>query len=159
MMNDAGKLSKDEAVSIQVISSSLNSRMRILYESNIATYGGKPDYIIMLRQLALMVSVTRAFRLRYNRAEKKHTDTFDAAEATRLLRKKLFGLARCMDYSGYFMKDAGAAPETTIKPILHILCPSLRNMEICWEVYNNLLEPAANIQVIFSLVEDEGVFI
>ena len=164
LQNSAGKISFDEATSIHIITSTLNTRMRVIYEAQFNTHGGKPDYFIILRYRVIMVSVSRAYRLSYSREHNKHIDMFNITEATRLLSKKLLGLAHCMDYSGCFITEITNTPSNiSVKPILHILCPSRENINLCNIAYYNILESnpnpnLQNIQVIFSLVENAEVF-
>ena len=85
--NDARRRSKDEAISIHIITAKLGTRLNILYESQICGFYDKPDFIIRLgRNLYIMVSTTRAISKR---------SVFDQRDANRLMNKKLTGLSIC----------------------------------------------------------------
>lgn len=172
MENDAGKIARDEAISINIITNGLNTKaLRILYESEFGVYGGKPDYMIRLgKELIIMVSVTRAFHRKWDSDKKKLIDVFDSESARRLMTKKLFGIAHCVDYSGWFTNDvyekAGfKKPKgVRVRPIMHVLCPSFKSMKLCLAAYRDILNEnprnkyLGQILMMVSLVRDEIYF-
>lgn len=103
--NDAKRRSKDEAVSIHIITDKLGTHLNILYERQICAFYGKPDFIIRLgKKLYIMVSTTRAIcRNTPNKSKavkkltykNKRATEFTQKEADRLISKKLTGLSIC----------------------------------------------------------------
>lgn len=144
--NDAKKRSKDEAISIHIITDILNTRLSILYESQICGFYGKPDFIIKLgRNLYIMVSTTRAVA--------KH-GVFDQNMADRLMKKKLLGLSICAQNLECLVDDVLCA-DYQIRPVLHVLAPNVENANLCNESYQKLLKQTAfDINTIKIVITD-----
>jgi len=164
--NDAGKISLDEAISIHIITNALSTKLNISYEGDIPGHGGKPDFIVRLgTNLLIMVSTTRSFRLSWSPVHKKLIDVFDYDEALRLMTKKLSGLSHCIEYSAAFANNLYQASKINkpkkykVRPILHVLAPSNRNMKLVLRAYRDILAAKkirgiSKILVVVSLVRD-----
>lgn len=147
--NEAKRRSKDEAVSIHIITAKLRTRLNILFETQIYGFYGKPDFIIRLgKKLYIMVSTTRAVSKR---------SEFDQKEATRLLKKKINGLYICAQNLECMVEDA-VDDECTVRPVLHILSPSEKNAQLCLVAYKNMVVDGSidlsNIKVIITCIEN-----
>jgi hypothetical protein len=165
-VNDAGKISLDEAISIHIITNALSTRLNILYEGDITGHGGKPDFIVRLgKNLLIMVSTTRSFHLSWSLSHGRLVDVFDYNEALRLMTKKIKGLSHCIEYSEAFANNLYTASKINkpkkynIRPILHVLAPNYRNMRLVLRAYKTILANRqirwlVNIRVIVSLVRD-----
>jgi len=135
--NDSKKRSMDEAISIHIITDKLNTRLNILYESQISSFYGKPDFIIRLgKKLYIMVSTTRAV-CRKSSSSKGEYD-FTQKEADRLVKKKINGLLICKNNLECLVNDV-ITDDCLIRPILHILSPTKKNALMCIIAYNKIL--------------------
>ena len=140
-LNDAGHPSLDEAISIHELTASLSSfKINIIYEGQISSKIGKPDYMLRLgKDVVLFVSVTRAFHLKYNNVSKSFDDLFSPEEAIRLMKKKMSGLEVCMQREGFFLNDVyqGKQRPSKVKviPVLHVLVPSSREAIWCRDAF------------------------
>lgn len=144
MDNEARCRSKDEAISIHIITSKLNTKLRILYESQLKEFYGKPDFIIKLgKKLYIIVSTTRAVNKR---------SEFNQSDSNRLIKKKITGLQLYADNLECFINDT-IDDGYLIRPILHVLSPSIENTNMCMKSYNNINKKGIeNIKIIISLV-------
>ena len=161
-LNEANKISYDEAISIHIITSILNTKMRIIYEKQIHGFFGKPDFILKLgKKMYILVSTTRAISKRkidkiekrkidkvekrkidkvekINKRNGKHKhnykDIFDTKIAKKLIYKKINKLVVCLDNIEYMVNDL-LLENSIIIPILHILAPNKKNAELCREAY------------------------
>jgi hypothetical protein len=155
--NDAKRRSRDEAISIHIITDKLNTRLNILYESEICEFYGKPDFIIKLgRHLYIMVSTTRAISKR--KIDKELIDIFDEKSATRLVRKKLTGLAICSQNLECLVDDV-IAEDYKVRSIMHILSPNVENAMLCVNAYHQLMntmnQKLNKIRIIISIVDTD----
>lgn len=147
--NDARRRSKDEAISIHIITAKLGTRLNILYEAQICGFYGKPDFIIRLgKNLYIMVSTTRAM---------SKSSTFDQHEANRLMKKKLTGLSICAQNLECLV-DEVVDINFNVRPVLHILSPNDKNASMCMLAYKNLLAnndiDLTNIKIVITCVEN-----
>jgi len=151
--NDAKRRSNDEAVSIHIITSKLNTNLNILYESQICEFYGKPDFIIRLgKKLYIMVSTTRAIcRNKSNNLE------FNQQEADRLMIKKLSGLSTCKNNLDCLIDDVIDENHTVI-PVLHILAPNKINAIMCITAYKKIADIGKinldKIKIIISCIKN-----
>jgi hypothetical protein len=155
--NDAKRRSRDEAISIHIITDKLNTRLSILYEAEICEFCGKPDFIITLgRHLYIMVSTTRAISKK--RIGKELIDIFDEKTAMRLMRKKLTGLAICSQNLDYLVDDV-IAENYKVRSIMHILSPNIENANLCVHAYNQLMDTMkhklSKIRIVISIVDTD----
>jgi hypothetical protein len=160
--NDAKRRSKDEAISIHIITDKLNTRLNILYEMQICAFYGKPDFIIRLgKKLYIMVSTTRAVchtgTSRNGTPSKYKSRGFTQQEADRLVRKKLTGLSICRNNLECLIYEV-IEDDHLVRPVLHILAPNKLNAMMCMKSYKDLLVEnkldLAEIKVIISCVEN-----
>ena len=145
--NDAKKRAKDEATSIHIITSKLNTRLNIIYESQISGFNGKPDFIIRLgRNLYIMVSTTQAINKR---------NEFSQQDADRLMSKKIMGLRICSQNLECLVNEV-VDIYAEVRPILHILTPSIENANMCIIAYKNIINKAMfqknNIRIVITLI-------
>ena len=145
--NDAKKRAKDEATSIHIITSKLNTRLNIIYESQISGFNGKPDFIIRLgRNLYIMVSTTQAINKR---------NEFSQQDADRLMSKKIMGLHICSQNLECLVNEV-VDIYAEVRPILHILTPSIENANMCIIAYKNIINNAMfqknNIRIVITLI-------
>ena len=145
--NDAKKRSKDEATSIHIITSKLNTRLNIIYESQISGFNGKPDFIIRLgRNLYIMVSTTQSINKR---------NKFSQQDADRLMLKKIMGLHICSQNLECLVNEV-VDIYAEVRPILHILTPSIENANMCIIAYKNIINKAMfqknNIRIVITLI-------
>ena len=128
--NDAKKRSKDEAASIHIITSKLNTKLNILYESQICEFYGKPDFIIRLgKNLYIMVSTTQALNKR---------SVFTQYDADRLMKKKLIGICICSQNLECLV-DKVIDIYSEVRPVLHILASNIENANMCMISYKNII--------------------
>ena len=144
--NDAKKRSKDEALSVHIITKALNTRLNIIFESQITQFYGKPDYIIRLgSNLYIMVSVTRAL-------SKNNIFTNETANA--LMKKKIMGLHICSKNLDCLIPDV--VEKYDVFHILHVLSPNQENINMCLSAYNQITTQSKKItkyiKVIFTKV-------
>lgn len=149
--NDARRRSKDEAISIHIITSKLGKRLTILYEAQICGFYGKPDFIIRLgRNLYIMVSTTRAVSKR---------SVFDQCEANRLMKKKLTGLSICAQNLECLV-DEVVDIDFHVRPVLHVLSPTIDHANMCMVAYNDMLTNGnidlSNIKIVITYVENHA---
>lgn len=144
--NDAKKRSKDEAMSIHIITSSLNAHLNIIFEKQIFEFYGKPDFIIRLgKNKYIMVSTTRAI-CKSNKYE------FTQREANRLIKKKLKGLSICQNNLECLV-DEVITEKYTLTPILHILSPDIIAAQLCINAYNSInIANSKEINILISIV-------
>jgi hypothetical protein len=155
--NDAKRRSRDEAISIHIITDKLNTRLSILYEAEICEFYGKPDFIITLgRSLYIMVSTTRAISKK--RIGNELIDIFDEKAAMRLVRKKLTGLAICSQNLECLVDDV-IADHYDVRAIMHILSPNVTNANLCVQAYNQLMDTMkhklSKIRIVISIVDTD----
>lgn len=160
--NDAKRRSKDEAISIHIITSNLRTRLNILYESHISEFYGKPDFIIRLgKKLFIMVSTTRAIChtgiSRNGKSPKNKFIEFDQLEADRLMKKKLTGLSISQNNLECLV-DEVIEDDHLVRPVLHILSPNEHNALLCIKSYIKLLNEKKldlkKIKIIISCIEN-----
>jgi hypothetical protein len=163
--NKADKFSMDEAISINIITNALQTRLFVHYEYNIQNHRGMPDCIITLgNNLHIFVSTTRGFRIKWCHMNKGFVSVFDYTEAHRLLTKKLTGLSNCVMAAKYFIDDIYSdskrvcSKKYCVRPILHVLVPSNINAKILLDTYENILQENEikylnKILLIISVVE------
>jgi hypothetical protein len=147
--NDARRRSKDEAISIHIITAKLGTRLNIMYEAQICGFYGKPDFIIRLgKNLYIMVSTTRAVSKRV---------VFDQHEATRLMKKKLMGLSICAQNLECLV-DEVVDVDFHVRPVLHILSPNDEHAAMCMIAYKNMLTDndidLTNIKIVITCVKN-----
>ena len=144
--NDAKKRSKDEAISIHIITSSLNAHLNIIFEKQIFEFYGKPDFIIRLgKNKYIMVSTTRAIC-------KSNKHKFTQREANRLIKKKLKGLSICQNNLECLV-DEVVTEKYTLTPILHILSPDITTAQLCINAYNSInITNSKEIKILISIV-------
>jgi len=147
--NDARRRSRDEAISIHIITAKLGTRLNILYEAQICEFYGKPDFIIRLgRNLYIMVSTTRAMSKR---------SVFDQRDANRLMNKKLTGLSICAQNLECLV-DEVVDVDFNVRPVLHILSPNDDHAAMCMLAYKNMLINSnldlSNIKIVITCVEN-----
>lgn len=157
--NDAGFISKDEALSIHILTKR-KSNTNILYEWEMGrNHGSKPDYII---EGLFFVSVTRAFK---KNLEENHL--FNQKEATRLIHKKInsliYAFNKIQNYMCDFEKKFNYSRKMKSKgyrPILHILCPSIHNMKLCFHSLCNMKKQLKHnkIIVLLTFTHDSTLF-
>jgi len=156
--NDAGFISKDEALSIHILTKRKRNT-NILYEWEMGNQGSKPDYIV---EGLFFVSVTRAFK---KNLEENHL--FDQKEATRLVHKKINLLINAFSNIKYYMCDfekkfnySRKMKSKGYRPILHILCPSIHNMKLCFHSLCNIKKQLKRnkIIVLLTLTHDSTLF-
>ena len=170
--NDAQRKSKDEAISIHIITDKLNTHLSILYERQICGFYGKPDFIIRLgKKLYIMVSTTRAInrnnknriRRSWSKVEIIENDPqgidFTQENANRLIQKKLSGLAICKQNLECLV-DEVIDEDHMVRPILHVLSPNKINAIMCIIAYNEIItkppEIFNDIKVIISYVKNHN---
>lgn len=152
--NDAQKRSKDEAISVHVITLMIMHKYTInsiLYESQISGFYGKPDFIIQgsneLNKTYFMVSTTRAIR---------KFKIFNTIDATVLMKKKLLGLTICAENLECLIDDIPAF-DYKVRAILHVLTPSVKNAKLCIIAYKDLMASGvidiSNIKVVITCVK------
>jgi hypothetical protein len=135
--NEAKRRSRDEAVSIDIITDKLNTRLSIHYETDIYGFYGKPDFIIKLgRKMFIMVSITRAIH-KFSK-DGNLVDIFDADRAKRLIHKKITGLSVCAGNVDCLV-DEVVPCDNVVRSILHILAPSMDHAKLCYTAYNDML--------------------
>jgi hypothetical protein len=149
--NDAKRRSRDEAISIHIITEKLNTHLNILYEAQISAFYGKPDFIIRLgKKLFIMVSTTRA--VCYRKSYK-----FTQKEADRLMQKKISGLSICKNNLECLV-DEVITNDYLIRPILHILSPNIKNAFMCINAYNKIIKSKdidlTKIKIIISCINN-----
>jgi hypothetical protein len=135
--NDAKKRSKDEAISIHIITEMIMRHSEthakpsyILYESQISGFYGKPDFIINFDDTSyFMISTTRAI-IKYRE--------FTQDVADKLLKKKLMGLSICAENLECLVEDV-IDIGYKVHPVLHILTPTKYNAQLCRIAYKNLI--------------------
>jgi hypothetical protein len=145
--NDTKKRSIDEATSIHIITSKLNTKLHILYESQICGFHGKPDFIIRLgKNLYIMVSTTQAITKRYD---------FTQIDANRLVSKKIKGLYMCSQNLECLV-DEVLDIKYVIRPILHILAPNIENAQMCKLSYSKIITDIKykNIKVVITVLKN-----
>ena len=144
--NDAKKRSKDEAMSIHIITSSLKAHLNIIFEKQIFEFYGKPDFIIRLgKNKYIMVSTTRAVC-------KSDKYKFTQREANRLIEKKLKGLIICQNNLECLV-DEVVTEKYTLTPILHILSPDFTTAQLCINAYNSInITNLKEIKILISIV-------
>ena len=121
--NDANKFSESEALSIYIITEKLNCRMKIIYETDIYGFYGKPDFIIKLGKLLyIMVSTTQAINIK---------NEFDQRDADRLIKKKILGLSICYKNLECLINDDIDISKVVVRPVLHILSPCESHSQMC----------------------------
>ena len=162
--NDAKRRSKDEAISIHIITSKLGTRLNILYESHISEFYGKPDFIIRLgKKLYIMVSTTRAICKtgvkRNGKIPKYIHREFDQKESDRLVRKKLTGLS-VSQKNLECLVDEIIEDDHLVRPVLHILSPNKHNALLCVKSYKKILNEKKldlmNIKIVISCIENHN---
>ena len=144
--NDTKKKSKDEAASIHIITSKLNTHLSILYETQISSFYGKPDFIIRLgKNLYIMVSTTQAVNKKALFTEK---------DAYRLMQKKLNGLYICSQNLDCLV-DEVISENHLIRPVLHILSPCAANSDMCNIACSDIIKKnknLSNIKIVISII-------
>jgi hypothetical protein len=136
--NDAKRRSKDEAISIHIITEKLGTRLNIVYEAEICGFYGKPDFIVRLgRNLYIMVSTTRAMNKR---------SRFDQQDANRLMLKKLTGLSICSKNLECLV-DEVIDIDSVVRPVLHILAPNNDHATMCMIAYNDIIVNNNNLDI------------
>lgn len=137
--NDAKKRSIDEAISIHIITDKLDTNLNILYESQISSFCGKPDFIINLgKNVYIMVSTTRSVCHNTRVNLLNNECNFTQQKAYRLVKKKINGLLICKNNLDCLVDDV-IIDDYLIIPILHILSPTKKNALMCIIAYNKLL--------------------
>lgn len=175
--NDARKKSKDEAMSIHIITDKLNTNLSILYERQICEFYGKPDFIIRLgKKLYIMVSTTRAInrnnknrvRRSWHKVKSINNDltqnatkiSFTQEDANRLMRKKLTGLSICKENLECLV-DEVIVEDHVVRPVLHVLSPNKINAIMCIIAYNEIITKSPDIfndiKVIISRIKDTTI--
>jgi len=150
--NDAKKKSLDEALSIHIITNILKTRLNISYECQIPIFYGKPDFIIRLgKDFYIMVSTTRSIN--------KKKD-FNIEDSDRLIKKKINGLLICSTNLEYLVDDI--IDKYQLKSILHILSPSIKNANLCFNSYKKYAienpENVKKIKILISIIDDISYF-
>lgn len=144
--NDAKRRAVDEAVSIHIITEKLKSKLKIMYESQIPQFYGKPDVIIRLgKDFYIIVSITRAIQ---------KNSIFDDNESYRLVKKKMDGLYICSNNLDCLVNDVLFKYRT--QSIVHILAPDITCANLCLKSYKkycyNFPEKQKKIKLLISII-------
>ena len=120
--------------------------MKILYESQIPRFYGKPDCILRLgKDFYIMISITRAVQL---------NSIFNEKEAYRLIKKKIDGIFICSNNLDCLINDV--IYNYRIQSIVHILSPNKFNAELCMNAYkkycNIFPHKSKKIKVLISII-------
>ena len=145
--NDAKRRSMDEAISIHIITEKLKTKLKILYESQISNFHGKPDFIIRLgKDFYIMVSITRAMQ---------KNSVFTSDEAYRLIKKKMDGIYICSNNLDCLINDV--ILKYRLQPIVHVLAPNKYYANLCVKAYKkycyNFNKKTKKIKFLISIID------
>lgn len=145
--NDAKRRAVDEAISIHIITEKLKSKLKILFESQIPQFYGKPDVIIRLgKNFYIMISITRAMQ---------KNSIFNEDEAYRLIKKKIDGLYICSNNLDCLITDI--LYNYRLQSIVHILVPNIEHSNLCITAYKKYCsknkKKSQKIKLLISIID------